>query len=186
MMMRKLTAREKFLMVVLAVLLASGLYYTLFYTPIMNKTIDADNAVADVQNEITISQAKLQKMGQMQREIKSIFAKAPNPTALAKYDNSGALMEELNTTLSAASSYNLTFAAVDTSSEIISRNINLSFTAGSYRAARNILEQLQNGQYRCLIRDLSISMGGGTPLEGGGYSQNVTVTAQLTYYEYKD
>lgn len=184
-MIRKLTAREKVLLSILGVLLVGVLYYLLFYVPMTNRTKDLQSEIADLESQIATSQARGQKMQHMEAELKTIFEKNPNPPALARYDNSNALMSQLNAILAAASSYNLTFAAVDTSTPVISRGINLTFTAESYFTARSILDQIQNGKYRCLIRDLSVTIGGGRMIDGtGGTSHTVFVTANLTYYEY--
>lgn len=114
----------------------------------------------------------------MERELDEIFAADPNPVSIAPYDNLQPVMFELNAILQSTPEYSLSFGTVDTEEAIIRRQILLSYTSGSYEGAKAVLQQLHDSAYRCMLDDVSISMGEG---DGG----NVSVNASLVFFEYQ-
>ena len=113
----------------------------------------------------------------MERELEELFAGEGEPVRLADYDNLQPVMLELNTVLSETEDYSLSFGTVDTSRTIVRRSISLSFTSGSYEAARATLRQLCGSAYRCLLDSVDLSIGG----ENGG---SVSVNGVLLFFEY--
>ena len=110
--------------------------------------------------------------------MKDLFAGELEPVRLANYDNLQPVMLELNTVLSGTEDYSLSFSTVDTSQTIVRRSISLSFTSGSYEAARATLRQLCGSAYRCLLDSVDLSIG----RESGG---SVSVNGVLLFFEYQ-
>lgn len=158
-MKRKLTTREWMLIGVLAILVIVCGYIMLFYRP----TISArDAALAETEvckEQIEAAQIRLTEKQRMERELDEIFAKDPNPLGLADYDNLQPVMVELNTILSSTQNYSLTFATVDATASLVRREISMGFTCDSYTSAKNILQRLHDSTYRCMLNNISISMG---------------------------
>ncbi len=158
-MRRSFTTREKVLLVVLAVLILGIGYFKLLLEPINDAVDEYQQNEAAEQDEIIQNTALLAKMQQMQEELEEIRASGtakPLPT----YDNSDAMLVELNTTFAGASDYSLSFGsatALETSSYIMRRPISVSFSAGSYEAAREICDTLHNSSNINQISDLSVS-----------------------------
>ena len=94
------------------------------------------------------------------------------------------VVSTLNAALSAADSYNLIFGAVTFEEHIASRPIDMTFTCGSYAAARDIVAGLYASPYRCAITALALT----AAREDGGTAQlardAVSVRLTITYYEY--
>lgn len=156
-MKRKLAPREWMLLGVLLILMVVVGYITLFYTP----TTDArDNAVADTESckeQTEAARVCLAEKQRMEQELDEIFTRNPNPLGLADYDNLRSVMVELNRILATTQSYSLSFGTVDTSQSIVRREISINFSCGNYTAAKNVLQQLHDSIYRCMLNNVAIS-----------------------------
>ena len=107
---------------------------------------------------------------------------------IPKYDNLQQVMDFLNTVLSSASEYTLSFQGLQQPEDggILRRAMQMTFITLSYDGARSMIEQLQNCPYRCQLSDFSIS-----PVSAGGQSKDaaslldgpVQVSVTVTFYE---
>ena len=97
---------------------------------------------------------------------------------LAPYDNLQAVMFELHGILDQTREYSLSFGTVDTEQAIVRRSISLTFTSGSYEEAKSVLQQLNDSAFRCMLSDVSISLG----QTGEGL---VSVSGTIVFFEYK-
>ena len=179
-MKRKLTPREWMLIIVLAVLVVGAAYVLLFRTPVIAAR---DNAVAEAAScrEQTLAlQDRLKEKQRMEKELDAIFAENSNPVALPDYDNLQPVMRELNTVLAAARNYNLSFANVDSTQSVVRREISVNFNCGSYNAAKNILQRLDDSLYRCMLNNINITLNDNR--DGG----QASVTASIVYFECKE
>ena len=176
-MKRSLTAREWILLGVLAAVAAVSGYVMLFYLPVTAQRDAARDETKLCQLQIEAAQLRLTEKRQMERELEELFAGEGEPVRLADYDNLQPVMLELNTVLSETEDYSLSFGTVDTSRTIVRRSISLSFTSGSYEAARATLRQLCGSAYRCLLDSVDLSISG----ENGG---SVSVNGVLLFFEY--
>ena len=175
-MKRKLSPREMMLLGVLAILVIVVGYITLFYMP-TTEARDAALAETETTREQTeTARVRLAEKQRMERELEEIFTRNVNPLALADYDNVQSVMRELNLTLEAAQNYSLSFATVDASQSIVRREISISFTCGSYDAAKAVLQRLHDSLYRCMLNNVSISL-------GQGDSGLVSVSGSIVYFE---
>lgn len=177
-MTRTLTPREWILLAVLAVVIIVSSYLMLFYMPI---TTERDNLRRDIEAaelELETAQIQVDDKRRMERELAEIFAANPNPVGLAAYDNLQPVMLELNTILSAADDYSLSFSSVSAEQSIVRRSINLSFTSRSYAQARQILQRLDASAYRCMLESLNISM-------NQGRNNAALVNGVIVFFEYQ-
>ena len=174
-MNRSLTAREWILLALLGVIALVSCYLLLFYNPVTQRRDDALAAAELCRMDVEAAQVRLAEKQRMEQVLDDLFAKNPNPVSLAPYDNLQPVMFELHGILSAAQDYSLSFRSVDAADSIVRRGIALSFTSGSYDGAREILRQLHDSAYRCMVDGLSLSLGS----RGGP----VSVSATLVYFE---
>lgn len=177
-MRRQLTPREWMLLGVLLVIAAVSGYVLLFYMPM---TEARDNALAETEMcniQLEAAQLRLEEKHRMEQELEEIFAQDSHPLSLAQYDNLQPVMMELHMVLSAAEDYALSFGTVNAEDSIVRRSISLSFTTGSYEAAKGILQQLHDSAYRCMVDNVSLALGRG----GGG---SVTVNSSIVFFEYQ-
>lgn len=177
-MKRKLTAREWILLGVLAVISVVSGYVMLFYLPV---TAARDSALAEAENcklELEAVQLRLTEKQRMERELEEIFTREKAPVSLAAYDNLKPVMVELNTVLNGTEDYSLSFGTVDTSQNIVRREISISFTCGSYHAAKEVLQRLHDSMYRCMLNDITVSL---EQTDGG----LATVNGSIVFFEYQ-
>ena len=117
-------------------------------------------------------------MNQMQKELEEIYA-AGDPTPIPNYDNSGKLLVELNSILSASVDYSLDFGQVSALNDgyIMCRPINMTFTTNTYAETRAIIDALHNS-------DSNLEIGKAYTLSGYIRSSgNVQVNLYITYFE---
>jgi hypothetical protein len=176
-MKRSLTAREWILLGLLGVVALVSGYVMLFYMPMTARRDAAREETELCRLQAEAAQVRLEEKRRMERELEELFAGEGEPVRLADYDNLQPVMLELNTVLSETEDYSLSFGTVDTSRTIVRRSISLSFTSGSYEAARATLRQLCGSAYRCLLDSVDLSIGG----ENGG---SVSVNGVLLFFEY--
>lgn len=176
-MKRSLTAREWILLGLLGVVALVSGYVMLFYMPMTARRDAAREETELCRLQAEAAQVRLEEKRRMERELEELFAGEGEPVRLADYDNLQPVMLELNTVLSETEDYSLSFGTVDASRTIVRRSISLSFTSGSYEAARATLRQLCGSAYRCLLDSVDLSISG----ENGG---SVSVNGVLLFFEY--
>lgn len=177
-MRRQLTAREWMLLGVLGVLLLVSGYMLLFYMP---QTAERDRCLGEAENcrtETEAARIRLEEKERMERELEELFAAEVPPRSIPDYDNLQPVMFELNSILAGTENYTLTFGTVDDSQSIVRRSISMSFTTGSYESAKEVLQQLHDSPFRCMLDGVNISIG---QREEGV----VSVGGNIVFFEYQ-
>lgn len=182
MMSRKFTAREKVLLLVLAILLVCSGYYILVDQPVSSTIQLAQLREEDAQSQLMIEEARSQRLHQMEQELAALDT--GSSASLAKipdYDNVQNVVRLLNGALSASGGYNLVFSPVTFSGHIASRTIDMSFTCGGYAAAKSIVSQLSGAPYRSQITGLTLVSDG----ENGELTtSHLSAKLTITFFEY--
>lgn len=178
MMSREFTTREKILLLVLCVLLLGIVYYE-FIVKDVDETIKQYDT-EDLETELLIEQTKAQSIMDMEAEMKN--TKAETDSVVASYSNIKNEISALNDIFAAASTYNFDFNQAMKDGDAVRRDINISFTAGSYSTAERIIEKLHDCKYRCLIRNISINTSSGEGISSGSVGVSMTVTFFETMY----
>lgn len=157
MMHREFTTREKVLLLVLAVVLLAVGYFRFFFTPVQNEISTQQQRQEELENSVLLEQTKLLQLEKMQEKIDKIKASGTVPDAeVPDYDNIEKVMLQLNGILAQAQEYSLSFGEIsEDENGTISRPVELSFAAGSYASAREIINQLYQCPYRCAVSDIS-------------------------------
>lgn len=179
-MKRKLTPREWILLGLLGCIVVISGYVMLFYLPMTTRRDAAISETEACRAELEAVQIQVEEKRRMERELERIFAESDDPLSLAPYDNLKQVMVELNTILTGALDYSLSFGTVDESETIVRRSISLTYRAGTYERAKAILQQIHDSAYRCMQESVNITIGEGS--RGGGA---VTVNTTLVYFEYQ-
>ena len=170
---KELTRREKALLMVLAVLILVYCYFFLIHMPISNRMTELNGQIQDTETQITALQGLQGRMQMMQSELELHKDEAPIPD----YDNLEQVIAFLHTVLPATTKYDFSYTAptpVTEGRSVGSRTLTVSFEADSYKTARTIVNQLENGPYRCQVTPLDISSE--KYLEAGKVSVGLTVT----------
>lgn len=177
-MKRQLSGREVVLLAILLIIIVAGGYIFLYYTPMKDEAARLEADRISCEEQLVPALARIEEKKRMEQELKILEAD-PDSRELAPYDNQKAVMIELNAILQTTSQYSLSFSTVGTgkSDSLICRRISLNFTADSYDMAKQVLDDLHASMFRCMLDDLSISLG-----EGGNLA---SVAVTMVYFEYQ-
>lgn len=154
---REFSTREKILLLVLAAVLLAVGYFRFFLAPIQSEIRAQQQRQEELANSVLLEQTRLLQLEKMQKKIDKIKANGTVPDAeVPKFDNIEKVMLQLNGILIQAQEYNLSFGEIsEDDNGIVSRPVDLSFVAGSYTSAREIINQLYQCPYRCAVSDIS-------------------------------
>ena len=176
----KLSPRETAMLIFLAVLLIGVAYYLGFYTPLQNDLASIASQSIEADTAITTSMAKVAKMNTMQEELDQILARpAEELTEIAPYDNKEVVLTQLYGILGRTQDYSLDFTDPEVQDDgTVRRNISMAFTCANYTAAKAVIKDLTDSQWRCLVSNLAISG------EENMMTDPVKVTATITFFEH--
>ena len=178
---------EKVLIAFLALVLLGLAYYWLVDKPVREGIEEAHAQRDAIQTDLTVAQAKLMQLQQMQDELDNLGS-LDLSSRMGSYNNSKEELTELNRILSSASSYTVNFSNVTRSGDQIRRNFTLSFTASSYNAAKNIIRELRDCPLRCVLGNISYSGGGQNAVTLYGERVNnrdtrISISTNATFFE---
>lgn len=170
MMNRKFTAREAWLLLLLSVMLLALFYYLALYRPVNLEVERCAALQVPVEEDLELQMMKATRKKKMVDELENAPEKQQGE--LLPYNNIKNEITDLYEALSPAATYNLSFSEAVASGNIVRRDISISFQADTYQKVRSILEQMHSSPYRCILKDLSISVnksrgGGGRHVRGG-------------------
>ena len=191
-MRREFTQRENVLLLFLVIVLLISGYVKLFMEPLNAQLGDAQTRLATAQDSLLVEQTKLAQMQRMEKELESADSSAASQEPeIPDYDNIDNVMIQLDAILSAATDYQMTFSDVQFGDELVSRPIQMTFSAGSYSAAKTILSDLYNCRYCCSLSDITVtSKGAGADssaaAQGDVTAQSVSVKLTATFFEKYD
>ena len=173
---KKLTARERFLLIVLAIMAVCAIYLYGFQMPMQEKIAYYTNEATAIDDQLIMAEAKSIKMQKMEKELKEIIEEGNREfKEMPVYDNSVNVMSELSSILEKTQNYDVTFLGTIEQDGIIRRNISLSYVCQDYDSAKNVLLKIYDGKYRCLLKDLTIRQSEG----------KCHISVAVTYFEYK-
>lgn len=182
-MKRKFTPRETVLLAILMVLLIGCFYYFLVDQPVRETLVEAGARKADAQAQLDVETIRLNKMKIMEGELSTLAEDAQ--ADVPDYDNAQNVVILLNSALSQADSYNLSFGAVDREGAIARRSITMNYTCTSYAEAKKILAVLEGSEYRCRVTSVAMNNKADSSSDEGDMKKNqVESTVAVVFYEY--
>lgn len=150
--------REKVLLIVLALVILFMLWYLLVWQGTASQKQAIDSDIAEVEAQILVAKNKVARMTSMQEAIDEQKAAGAKPSNLPSFDNTTALMAELNKVLGATVDYKLTFDDLDRSSDgVVARGVTITFGCDSIESGRKVMTQLETGPFACTIDSATIS-----------------------------
>lgn len=182
MMNRKFTAREAWLLLLLSVMLLALFYYLALYRPVNLEVERCADLQVPVEEDLELQMMKATRKKKMVDELENAPEKQQGE--LLPYNNIKNEITDLYEALSPAATYNLSFSEAVASGNIVRRDISISFQTENYQKVRSILEQMHSSPYRCILKDLSISVNKSRG-EAGGMSaaELINVNVNITFYE---
>lgn len=174
--MKKLSLRERVLLVCLAIIAAVSAYVLLFQMPSARRAEELEARIAQGGEVVALLEAKLAEQRRMEGELATLADRDDAPAVMPDYDNTQAVMLELHRILAGCREYALSFGTVQAQEDgVVRRQVTIPFTCADYASARAVLEDLHDSDLRCLMEDVSFSQA-----EDG----TVKVTVTMTFLEY--
>jgi len=177
-MKRQFSLRERVLLVILALLLLTCVYYVLVEKPVQDTLLDAKLRQSEAESQMTIASARLENMHQMQSALEQLDQSAQ--ADVPDYDNAKNVMKLLNEAMAMTDEYTLSFQSVARDGAIASRTVQMNFRCGNYATSKRILKTLLDSDYRCRITSMRVSCTEGRDVR----AEEVDVNASVTFYEF--
>ncbi len=154
----KMTSRDRFLLIFLAVLLIGVSYYMFFYKPLQAELANIETQCNETDDQITVAMGKASKMKAMQDELDEIFSRPEDEiTEIAPFDNAKVVMSQLNGILRNSEEYELNFRdPVVEKDGTVRRVVSMKFSCPDYNSAKAIIDALTASHWRCLINGISL------------------------------
>lgn len=181
---RDFTTREKVLIVILVAILIVLAYYWLVDSPVRDGVTEANSRRDSAETELIAVSAKIQSLKEMQAELDALGSDG-RAAYMASYNNSEAEYAALNDILKETEEYVISFQDLTRDGDLVRRAFSIQFTTMGYQAAKDIIESLENSEYRCRIGDLSCAaeQSYDTVTDLRHWSGRIMVTATATFYE---
>lgn len=174
--MRKLSIRERVLLILLAVVAAVSGYVLLFSMPMSQRTEELNTRITQGEELTAQLEEKLTQKRQMEQAISQLSDQENAPPAMPEYDNLQAVMVELNAILSNCQEYSLSFQEEPAEDHVVCRRVTIPFICAGYGEAREILQELHDSPLRGLLESVQFSQ-----QEDG----TVRLTAVMSFFEYQ-
>lgn len=174
--MKRLSLRERVLLVLLVDIAAVSAYVLLFYIPTSQRMDALHTQIATSQELESELEARLTAKRQMEQELARLPEQKNQPLYMPVHDNLQAVMVELNAILAETQEYSLFFQGDQGEENVFCRQVSIPFTCGSYEQAREILQKLHDSPIRGTLGDTKIAQ-----QENG----TVRVTAVMLFFEYQ-
>ncbi|MCI9360416.1 MAG: hypothetical protein HFG65_05535 [Hungatella sp.] len=155
MISRKFTFQDNFLLAAAFTLLVAIVCYIFVGKPLFAKIEDARREQSAVEDELEIQKHMAERKDSMNLQMEQKPQKGKGE--LGAYNNLTCEMKELGEILAEAKSYEFHFSQEEFSGNIVRRDILVSFQTDSYEQAREILEAVENGKYRCLVKAIDLT-----------------------------
>lgn len=175
---RAFTTREKVLVLLLAIVLVGAFYYFLIAKNFTGTLAYNTEQLAEVEDQIAVQTTIATLRESMQDELDGLETAEGLPE-IATYDNVHNAVDELNVILAQTITYNLNFSQPELDGETVRRTVGMTFTTSDYATALAVVEDLQNGRYRCNITDFALN----GSLMADGSIASVSATLSVTYFE---
>lgn len=177
MLNHKFSLRESLLVIVAAIVGLGIFYYQFVYKEYLNALKQYDNTTAEEQTTILL--AKANKMQAMQNYIEQHADESTGE--VASYNNLANEIDALATIINDKSSnVSINWSEPYLTDTIVRRNADITLHVSSYNEAENIIQDIANLQYKCVISSLSIS---GTNTTNIDETNDVTVSMEVTFFE---
>ena len=152
MLNHKFTAREAGVILLLVAVILGYFYYYVVYQYFEDQIAKYDTS--DLDDEITLEQAKLVRLNKMKNELENGEV---SDSELGVYNNqSEELLALANILDGKASDISLTWGDPELDGTIVRRDVTVSFNTGNFEEAGEIIKEIADCEYTLLIVDISM------------------------------
>ncbi len=177
MLNRKFTLRETIL-ILIAAILALGIFYYQVIVKTYNEAKVIYN-VSSLEDELTVLTAKASRKKTMEDYISKHDDEVVGEVAV--YNNLANEIEALSSIFDEkVENVSITWNEPTVSNKTVRRNANITGSVGSYDQAKQILKEVANLKYRCIVTQVSMSTDSDSSLNR---SDTVNLSMTVTFYE---
>lgn len=176
---RKFTVRELLLIIIAAVIGLGIFYYEVVYKGFQNSI--EKYATEDLESQAIVLQAQVIKKKQMEEYIEENEGKELGEVAI--YNNLSNEIKELDRIFSSVDELAVTWSTPTLTETTVRRNANIAFEVVGYDNVVDLIIELTNCKYRCLLRDVSVAAEKDDLLNNIG---NIKVSIDVTFFEKVD
>ena len=180
--MKKLTLRERVLLIILIILILISGYFLLFYMPNKSKVENLQSEITQKNKMISQFEEMAENQENMQKQLSYLKSNESNRKPMPYYDNIQNIIFELNKILVNTNKYSINFSVSETEESVVERKVSIPFSCNSYAEVKDVLEQISSGDLPCLIDSVNIYDGSDGEIEAEiniiyfEYNKNTTVT----------
>ena len=174
------STREKVLIGILVVILLIAFYYFMIVRGVSDRIESNEAELSEIQTELDIQNSIAAQRTKMEDELDSL-GDSSNLAVVAVYDNFNNEFDELNGILDNAISFDLKFSEPIATGSLVRRDVVITFTSNSYADAMGYVQKIQDGSYRCLTTDMTMSTN--TKTTSTSAAGTITTTMSVTYFE---
>ncbi len=156
-MSREFTRSEKVLLVILSILLVGLIYYRFVYLTTEDAIESLEEDSISTEKDLEYANAMLDKLEGMKSEMDTIEIEE-DVSRMESYNNSKNETAFLNQVLRGVEDYSVSFSDITRDGDQIRRSFSLQFVTKSYKDAVYVVEDLTNGEYRCLADDINYTL----------------------------
>lgn len=176
---RKFTVRELLLIIIAAVIGLGIFYYEVVYKGFQNSI--EKYATEDLESQAIVLQAQVIKKKQMEKYIEENEDKELGEVTI--YNNLSNEIKELDRIFSSVDELVVTWSTPTLTETTVRRNANIAFEVVGYDNVVDLIIELTNCKYRCLLRDVSVAAEKDDLLNNIG---NIKVSIDVTFFEKVD
>lgn len=185
-MSKRLSTRDRFLLIFLLVLLIGVCYYLFYFKPLQTELANIDTQIQELEAEIEVSMTKIGSMNSMQAELDEILSRPESEiTEIAPFDNAKVVMTQLNGIVRSSENYSLSFKDPEIQDDgTVRRIVSMTFSCKDYASAKSIIQALSSSRWRCLITSVAIaSETESRDVTADIMTQPVSVSASIVFFE---
>lgn len=176
---RKFTVRELLLIIIAAVIGLGIFYYEVVYKGFQNSI--EKYATEDLESQAIVLQAQVIKKKQMEKYIEENEGKELGEVTI--YNNLSNEIKELDRIFASVDELVVTWSTPTLTETTVRRNANIAFEIVGYDNVVDLIIELTNCKYRCLLRDVSVAAEKDDLLNNIG---NIKVSIDVTFFEKVD
>lgn len=178
---RELSLLEKIILALMVIFLIALLYYYFIDQPIKRETEELQGSIDEYSVINPALEAKVAELQQIEASLQEIEENGGTLEKMESYNNGNAETDFLHQVLQSSESYNISFSNVTRDGNLIRRTVSIIFRASDYDTAEEILKEISDCEYRCLISDVSMTSSDEyyNTVDDG----KITVNCTATFYE---
>lgn len=155
---RNFSTKEKLLIAVLGIVLVGMIYYKFVYVRLNTALAETRAEAQTLQTDLDAANTRVAELQKMDEQLSGVGSTGLL-SRMGSYNNSKLETAFLHTVLADVTNYNISFDEVTRDGNQIRRGFSLSYTTPSYAEAEAIMKELESGEFRCLINDVSCNVG---------------------------